>query len=78
MIDYINKYYPNGTIYGFVNSDVIHIDSRWLENEYMYKISDINWCMPNKYNIATIINIPYCKIVYYWEKILWNTNDISH
>ena len=43
MIEYINKYYPEGSVYTIHWNP--HIDKRWIWNNFgLVEIKEVNWC----------------------------------
>lgn len=65
MIEYVNKYYPNGSEYLIYNK-LPHIDWKNQENKYMVKTWDVNGCIMNSSWNSLLVNTPYC----YWTLIL--------
>ena len=69
MIDYVNKYYPEGSVY-LINWKLPHIDKRWLWGE----VKEINWCYINDSFFSLMTNTPYCYFTLFFEKVLTKLN----
>jgi len=65
MIEYVNKYYPKGSTY-LIDWKFPHIDKSWMENPYMVKTWDVEWCFTKDIN-----NTIYC----HWALLLEGVNQ---